>query len=698
MKRIQIEKIILIAVLARILFGASAEFYDVAWGTGVAVGLFSAKWFLLFCAFVLFCLFLYAIVGGEILQRGRFVKVEQNLNKLRNALRGWNVLLAAALLIFPVYFLQRAMWGVVFHGTYFRLLLWALTVALLSFILSRGESFIQWKPLLAALLLASSAFVVAVSLQNVTDYPFSLGWSEGNRIWDYSMMFGRERYLLDADQDVYVLLDAGRQFVGGVAFLLPNLSLAGERLWVGLTLILPYFFIGLAAYIVAEKDLRVWAALTLWIFIFLRQGPIHPPLILAAALTIFIWRKPLWLAVPLIIYAGYFAQASRFTWMFAPAIWIGTLELVGAPLSSGRLNRQTWTRVFALGFSGLFGGFLLPKILPLLHISNLAVADVSEQLTGAGATVGFVSDAVADQPLLWYRLLPNSTYGAGILLGALVAVLPTLLLLLWLVASKKWALNVWQKLAIAAPLSAFLAVGLIVSAKIGGGGDLHNLDMFLIGVAFVALLAWRGGGKDAILQNPMPTWIRLTLILSLIIPAFTPLMQLRSHDFGDQAEALKTLTDVKSVKELDMLPDSETIHAALSGIQEEVDRAKTSGDVLFIDQRQLLTFGYIQGVTLVPEYEKKMLMNEALSGRASYFAPFYQDLAARRFSLIVSEPLKIVSKDSSYQFGEENNAWVTWVSAPVLCYYQELQTYNEVNVMLLVPNPNADDCSQVLPH
>lgn len=697
MKRVSFGKIILIAVLARILFGASVEFYNVAWGTGKALGLFSIKWFFLFCAFAALCLFLYAIIGATILNRGQFVKVEQNLNKLRNALRGWKILFVAFFLFFSVWFLQKTLWGVVFHGTYFRILLWALTVALVSFFLSRGESFLQWKPFLAALLLASSAFAVAISLQNVTDYPFSLGWSEGNRIWDYSMMFGRGRYLLGAHQDVYVLLDSARQFVGGVAFLIPNLSIAGERLWVGLTLVIPYFLVGIAAYVAAEKDLRVWAALTLWIFIFLRQGPIHPPLVLAATLTVFAWRKPLWFAIPLIIYAGYFAQSSRFTWMFAPGIWIGMLEFVGAQPLNGKLDRRVWIRAFALGFFGVLGGFLLPKILSLFHISNIAIADLTEQLSVVGVTANVVSDAVSDQPLLWYRLLPNSTYGTGILLGLTIAVLPTLILLFWLIAAKKQALNLWQKLALVAALSAFLVVGLIVSAKIGGGGDLHNMDMFLIGVAFAALVAWLNGGRDALVQNQAPTWIRLTLIVSFIIPTLAPLSQLRSYNFGDKVQVLKTLTDVKNAKDLDLLPDSETVNTALNGIQSEVDRAKSQGEILFIDQRQLLTFGYIQGAALVPEYEKKILMNEALSGRAAYFAPFYQDLATRRFSLIISEPLKLVSKDSSYQFGEENNAWVTWVSAPLLCYYEELQTYAEVNVQLLVPKSAPSDCSQYLP-
>jgi hypothetical protein len=138
------------------------------------------------------------------------------------------------------------------------------------------------------------------------------------------------------------------------------------------------------------------------------------------------------------------------------------------------------------------------------------------------------------------------------------------------------------------------------------------------------------------------------------------------------------------------------VNEALQEIQAFVDEAQPRGDVLFIDQRQLLTFGYIQA-RLIPEYEKKVLMNEALSSNAEYFQSFYHDLARQRFSLIVTEPLRTPVKDSSYEFGEENNAWVKWVSIPVLCYYQEVQTFKEVGVQLLIPKPVPDDCSEYLP-
>ena len=701
MKRslVEFEKILALIAASLISIGACVEFYHVAWGTGEAVGQFSPRWLVLFFVFVLFCLVLLTGIAFSVFGYDRFFSISRQIISIRNRLSFLRWILVIFLLIFPAWFLQRTMWGIVFDAGNFRILLWALTIFLVSVLLTRNNTLIEWKALLASLVLTASMFTIAISLQGVTDYPFSMAWSEGNRMWDYSMRFGRDRYWLSPDLDVFVLLDVGRMLVGGIPFLLPGVTIEAVRLWVGLTLILPYFLVGLAAFVIADKNIRIWLLMTLWVFLFLRQGPIHAPLVLAAALTVFLWRKPLWLAIPLIIYAGYFAQTSRFTWLFAPGMWIGMLELAGASLSSGKLNRTHWIRAIALGASGVFGGFLLPKLMPLLNhpAASTDVAELTDQIASAGVNSEFVAKAVSDQPLLWYRLLPNPTYGTGILLGLAIAVLPVIIFLSWLSITKKWNLNIWQKLAIVGPLLAFLVVGLIASTKIGGGGDLHNMDMFLTGITFTVFIAWVNGGKDIILKNEMPLWMRIVLIATLIIPSVTPLFQLRSNNFGDELDILMVLTDTTDKKAFDMLPDTATIEESLRSIQEEVTYAQEFGDVLFIDQRQLLTFGFIRSSPFVPEYEKKILMNEALSKNYQYYESFYHDITSQRFSLIITEPLRTPVKDSTYEFGEENNAWVKWVSIPVLCYYEEIQTFKEVNVMLLVPKTVPDDCSQYIP-
>lgn len=673
-----------------LLIGAGRDFFYVASGTGSAVGAFSPFWFMLFSAFVLFCLTLFLFL--MLWQRGKLISAITRLISERNKMSFLRWLFAILALVFPVWFLQYSMWGIVFHGIFIRALIWLAVIFIFSFLVSSGNELIGWKETLSAFVLTAGAFSIAVSLQGVTDYPFSLGWSEGNRLWDYSTLFGRSLYNYPSDQDIYVLLDSGRLWVGGLPFLIPNLTIEAARLWVGLTTIFPYFLVGIAAFRVLNKNSRIWLLMILWIFLFLKQGPIHTPLVLCAAITVLVWGRSLWISIPLIIFAGYFAQTSRYTWMFAPGIWIGVLELSGASLHNGKLVLSQWTRSISLGFAGIFGGYLLPKIMPLLD-RGIDIENVGEQITNTGYTADVIASEVSRQPLLWYRLLPNSTYGNGILIGLLIAVVPLLIILFWLAVTQKWVLNIWQKLALIGSSLAFLAVGLVASTKIGGGGDLHNMDMFLIGLAFIAVIAWYNGGREAILNpNQLPGWMKIVIVAALVIPAIGPWQQMRSFNYGEQATALMVLTDAPDEKSLDLLPSDEKVNKALEKIQDAVAVAKEDGEVLFLDQRQLLTFGYVTEVPLVVEYEKKVLMNEALSGNADYFQSFYKDLAAGRFSLIVSEKLFTPIKDSSFEFGEENNAWVTWVARPLLCYYEETTTLKDVGVQLFVPKESPTDC------
>lgn len=681
-----------------VLYRAAVEFQQIASGTGTWLGEFSRTWALLYALFVLLCIASFMMVNFVVWRGERFAALAARTVDFRERLGNARWLLWLAVLIAPIWFFQYTVWGVVFQKLYIRLLLTAVALGLLTVLASRGRTLAGWSELLAVLIVMGSVFSIAVSLKNVTDYPFSLGWSEGNRLWDYSILFGRERYLYPPENDIPVYLDFGRQFVGGLPFLIPGVTIGMARFWVGLTLIVPYLLLGLALFRQSANDKAVWLLSAFWVFLFLKQGPIHPPLVLSAALVALAWRSSLWLAVPLLIGAAYFAQASRFTWMFAPAIWIVMLEFASASFSDSRSVARAWKRSLALGFSGLFGGALLPG----LFATNPAQPSAAESAAGMPpigfALFDFILERLHDQPLLWYRLLPNSTYGHGILFALLLAVGPLLAVLMYLSAKNIWRLERLQKLALILPLLAFLGVGLVVSTKIGGGGDLHNMDMFLIGMLFAAALAFYGGGLNW-LKRPesVPPAMKAVLVFSLAIAIVNPMLAMSSNRFGGRVSWLMALTDAPSEAALGMRPPQEEVDAALQLIQNEVDNAKMRGEVLFMDQRQLLTFGYIKDVPLVPEYEKKRLMDEALSGNRQYFEPFYADLAAHRFSLIVSEPLRTPIQDSSYRFGEENNAWVKWVAGPVLCYYEPLATLRAFRLQLLIPKPEPGNCAAQLP-
>ncbi len=708
----QSGKLLLLIATAWVLYGAGAEFYHIAWGTGTWLGQFSLKWGLAFFVFSALCIAGVVAVGyllwKPLVPKRLFGQLLRLLRRRVGILR-W--LLAVVIILLPVYILQYTFWGIVLHGPYLRLLLLFFSMILPAFLFTNDENrLIDWRVLLTVSILVSGGWVFFSSLSQVTDYPFSLGWSEGNRLWDYSIMFGRRLYNYPPDKELPVYLDVGRQFLGGLPFLLPHITIWQERLWLSLQGVIPYLLLGGASFYLNRKDLLPWVAAAIWAFVFVRQGPIHPPLLLCAIMVALAWRRPLWLAIPLVMAAGFFAVTSRFTWLFAPAMWAVMLEVGMADGNGRHLSKEVWKRTVAVGLAGVMGGYVLPFLNSMLK-NWINLMNEPAVLAPAGPTEGITLDSIqsrlSDQPLLWYRLFPNETFAPGILIGLALAVGPLIFILIYLSRSRRWLLNGWQKLAITLPLLAFLVVGLIVSAKIGGGGDLHNLDMFIIGLMFTGAIAWRNGGRRWIeeihLAPALPKAMTLAL---LIIPVYWVMMSLRPLSVNGNLVAIVTLSDIAPSYAVtgvlpdplpDTLPSKEDTYKALEDIRAEVERAAPFGEVLFMDQRQLLTFGYISPIPLVPEYDKKVLIDKAMSEDAAYFAEFYRDLANQRFSLIITNPLNETIKTDEAIFGEENNAWVKWVSSPVLCYYEPVLRLKKVKIQLLKPRQDISACLQKLP-
>ena len=83
-------------------------------------------------------------------------------------------------------------------------------------------------------------------------------------------------------------------------------------------------------------------------------------------------------------------------------------------------------------------------------------------------------------------------------------------------------------------------------------------------------------------------------------------------------------------------PAAQVALQAINSAAQQV--VKQGGEVLFINQRHLLTYDYIQGVPLVPEDELVFLMEMAMSNNSSYLDAFHLDLSNQRFAMIVSEP------------------------------------------------------------
>lgn len=620
-------------------------------------------------ALILLLIFLIAFLLVHIW----YFKLLERFTLLRpkSSLIKWGIGVIFSLVI--SWLLLHSPYAALFNFWWFKTIILIFSIALLSWLLTEEQNQVySYFGFLKAIVLLSSIIIIANELQMANSYPFSLGWSEGNRLWDYSILYGRNRYQIEADQPIPVYTSAGRQNLWGLVFLIPNASIFLARLWNVILFTVPYFILGLVAFFRKHQKFDVWLMLALWTFLFLRGGPIYTPLVLAAILVAATRKLPIWLSFIFVAIGGYYATESRFTWVFAAGMWAALIAFLDTETNSSKSVKQRWFRAIILGVMGVSFAYFMPKSLDdalrsLLTGSPGAVNQAAEVMASGeqGIAVSSLSDLLGRQPLLWQRLLPNPTYTPGILLGLLITVGPLILSLYLLWKKMPWKLDIWQRLLLFGELLAFLIVGLIISVKIGGGGDLHNLDMFLISLVIISSLIWHAGarGKISDISNQS-----LILKISLFLVVFVP-----------------ALLGVLSAKHVE-IPSMQEAQNGLNNIQSAVD-TYNEREILFIDQRQLLTFGIINNVNLVPEYEKKHLMDMAMADDANYFEPFIADMKNQRFSLIISEPLYIQFQEVDYEggFGQENNSWVKWVSVPILCNYESIEKNTEHKYELLIP-------------
>ena len=673
-----IQKGLILASSALLVLLAAGELFVLGWGTGSWLGRLSIKWSsTIALAYLSFAAFL-ALLTICLYDPLRWSRLQKRILSFRKRLGIWRRPLLLLVLLFPAWFVFFSPWGGLFVGLFFRLFLFLLLLGLAAALLTEHKTqLIEWRFLLLACLLLGTFLVLAESLALVTDFPFALHWSEGNRLWDYSVVFGRERYNYAGTEPIFVLIDSGRQTLWGLPFLFSNVPIWLVRFWSAVLVTVPYALLGWLAFRPLDDKRDQWLAAGLCSMIFLNQGPIYTPLILAASLVALARRKPIWLALPLVYFAGEYAGASRFTWAFAPAIWAVMLSFGDSVLARGLLTWQDWLRGLVLALAGIWSKGLpiligvLAGLFPFLVLRDPELVGIPQVETLQG-----LQDVSTNQPFLWERLFPNPIYAPGILLGLALATLPLILLMVYLVRNEYWKTVFWQRAAMLLGLGALLLVGVVASAKVGGGTDLHNLDMFLVGLVLVAAIAWEGGlavrFQELLRDSATVRWLLAGLVL---IPAFLPMV---------------------AGKPLD-LPTQERTHFVLQRIQDKVMCARQYGEVLFMDQRQLLTFGLMGDLPLVVDYEKKYVMNQALSGDAAYFDNFKEDLANGRFSLIVGEREALFYKEADLEsigdsLIEENNAWVAWVTTPLLDYYESAGAFKDVSVELFMPIERNFDC------
>lgn len=597
----------------------------------------------------------------------KLLSIFRRLGKLNWLLFGLLILVFSILTIWMPYFKTTPLGSYTrfLSGFIFRLLPFWLIVVAGTMLLRAGGLKQGWGELLAgSFLIAATGFRLVAFIPEVSTTPFSLGWSEASRYYYASLFFSKQLYGVQIPPTV---LHPSRYLMQSVPFVIPDAPLWLHRTWqVCLWLATTFATSLLLARRLAIIDRYVRWLFMLWVGLFLLMPPVYYHLQITIILVLlgFNRHKSLqtWMAV---IIASLWAGISRVNWFPIPGMLAATLYFLEEPvlvvtsrrrILSYLLNPVAWVVVGTLVAFGSQAGYALWSGNPAEQFSS-----------------SFSSD------LLWYRLFPNATFPLGILLSVCLVISPLILILLGDLKQNRREYHPIRSLVIAGILTVLFLGGIVVSVKIGGGSNLHNLDAFLVLLLIATSYVFFGKVASEAKDKPFasrrqPSWLVIAWALALPV-VFTLNAGL-----------------------IEPQPQRAQVNQATSTIQEAVDQAaQKDGQVLFISERQLHLFNQITGVPLSPEYEKVFLMEMAMANNRPYLDKFYTDLKNHRFALIVSEPLKAIYQDRSDSFGEENNAWVERVVKPILCYYEPVKTMKDVRTQLLVPLPDLSKES-TLPH
>ena len=513
---------------------------------------------------------------------------------------------------------------------------------------------------LGTLIVLGLAYEIWIRFSAFTTYPLSMGWSEGSRYYYASLYFSKSIY---GESIPLSTLHPTRYLLQSLPFLIPSLGLPVHRFWQFLLWIVltAWATISIArrASSPNEKVVKWLLAGGLFIF-FLRVGVyyhLEPMVILPMA---FVSTKHPVRSLLAVIAASLWAGISRVNWFPMPAMIATAIYLLETPYPTNESNT---------GWKPLVAYLSRPAIWLFVGLASALIAQAAYiPLSGnASNAEAFASSVNSD--LLWYRLWPNENHELGIVPAMFLFGFPLIAILVSMAARQWKSLHPIRWLGLFGMLAVLFAGSLVVSAKIGGGGDLHNMDSFAVLLGIVA--AYCIGGQVAAESGtvqPVRPWAFLALAVLIPIVFIIPLLGSRDRYNEEKNEK------------------------AFQAVTQAVKEAGKNGPVLFINERQLVAFRQVD-VPFIPEYEAVTLMEMAMSNNEAYLERFYSDLQNHRFSAIVTNPQNTVIKETG-ALQEENNIWNTRVAPYIICYYQPAERIDTDwnRIQIYVPNPNAQNC------
>ncbi len=496
-----------------------------------------------------------------------------------------------------------------------------------------------------ALLIDGVIFQIYNTFLSVTNYPFSVGWSEASRFYYGSLLFSKSIYGVNLPLSVW---HGTRYFLLAIPFLIHGLPIWADRLWqvllwLGITSLTSWLFVRR----LRHSEWTTALILGGWLFLYLFQGAVYYHLQICVIIILLgVSSKYPWRSLVAVIVSSFWAGMSRLNWFPVPAILAITLYLLEEPFSQ---IGQFWRYIFKPALWGVVGlaTALLGEGFYIAISGNTDLKAFGSSLTSA---------------LLWYRWFPSPTNPIGIIPGTLIVSLPLFILIYLSVRKHLNDVHPLRQAGLIIMLLILLVGGLVVSTKIGGGGDLHNMDAYMVMLALIGVYFMCQRVEPEVPSSSRfeaVTWPVIALLL--VVPVSFSLSRITPPFTYNKAGAAEDL----------------------AVLRESVQSYSKSGEVLFIYQRQLLTFGMIPNVPIVPEDEVVSLMEMAISGNKQYLDKFYADLASHRFAAIVASKQNLGVETGD--FIEESNVWTRLVAQPLLCQYKPAVTLTYSNIQVFIP-------------
>jgi hypothetical protein len=601
------------------------------------------------------CLFLIIISFTAL--RDRLLGMVGSIDSIGRMFR-WagSPLLLAALVVFPLLMFLPYYGELLGKMGWLRLFLFWLFGLLAMQALKLAFPALRWTvAFLATMLLHAVICRIVLYLPDISSYPFAMGWSETSRFYWPALfvskaVFGQNLAWPILHPSLHLML---------VPPYLVNAPLWFHRFW---QVALRFVLVGLIAPAllsrlkIQRRPLR-WLA-GAWIFLYLFTLPLY--LHLAVPVFIMLWgfsarderRTWLWLVI-----ASIWAGLSRVNWYPVPGMLAAVLYFLEVPQ-----EKRSWR-------------YLIKPALWCAAGTGIAFVTMQVYIAFSGISNQADFYTSLSSPKLWDRLWPNASYALGVLPAALIFSAPLWIVLFigWRRQRVEWG---WPRIVLLlGALAVLFFGGLLVSVKIGGGSDIHNMDGYAVVLLIIFSSLFFGRHACETEQPGMirqPEWHWGIFVLLVLVPAW---FAVRSSATGFwQYDAAKS-------------------GATLAALQQEVDQVNTQGgQILFVTQRHLISMRILKGVKLVPEYEREELMEMAMAQNQSYLQDFRNDLEKHRFAAIVVDPLHINLVAEQDAMGPENNAWNRFVARRILCNYTQAAIFPDDHIAIYVPQVGAQQC------